>query len=92
MQSIAYGADRRRNGALSNNHCPSHWQAQIYARSGLDLEGSTLAGWVSRSSFHLKPGADRLAEHLKRSSKLFINETRALVLAPGSGKTRTGWL
>ena len=74
------------------DHCPLHRQAQIYARSGLDLHRSTLAGWVGRASFHLKPVADRLAEHLKRSSKLFMDETRAPVLDPGRGRTKTGWL
>ncbi len=74
------------------DHCPLHRQAQVYARSGLDLDRSTLAGWVGRASFHLKPVADRLAEHLKRSSKLFMDETRAPVLDPGRGRTKTGWL
>ena len=35
---------------------------------------------------------DRLAAHLKRSSKLFMDETRAPVLDPGRGRTKTGWL
>ncbi|MCY3754269.1 MAG: IS66 family transposase [Alphaproteobacteria bacterium] len=74
------------------DHCPLHRQAQVYARSGLDLDRSTLAGWVGRASFHLKPVADRLAAHLKRSSKLFMDETRAPVLDPGRGRTKTGWL
>ncbi len=74
------------------DHCPLHRQVQIYARSGLDLDRSTLAGWVGRASFHLKPVADRLAWHLKRSSKLFMDETRAPVLDPGRGRTKTGWL
>ena len=73
-------------------HTPLYRQAQIYARSGLDLDRSTLAGWVGKASFHLKPVADRLAEHLKRSSKLFMDETRAPVLDPGRGRTKTGWL
>ncbi len=73
-------------------HCPLYRQAQIYARSGLDLHRSTLAGWVGKASFHLRPVADRLAAHLKRSSKLFMDETRAPVLDPGRGRTRTGWL
>ena len=70
----------------------SYRQAQIYARSGLELDRSTLAGWVGKASFHLRPVADRLAAHLKRSSKLFMDETRAPVLDPGRGRTRTGWL
>ena len=73
-------------------HTPLYRQAQIYARSGLDLDRSTLAGWVGKASFHLRPVADRLAEHLKRSSKLFMDETRAPVLDPGRGRTKTGWL
>ena len=70
----------------------SYRQAQIYARSGLDLDRSTLAGWVGKAAFHLRPVADRLAEHLKCSSKLFMDETRAPVLDPGRGRTKTGWL
>ena len=74
------------------DHCPLYRQSAIYARSGLDLDRSTLAGWVGKAAFHLRPVADRLARHLKRSSKLFMDETRAPVLDPGRGRTRTGWL
>ena len=74
------------------DHCPLYRQSAIYARSGLDLDRSTLAGWVGKAAFHLRPVADRLAAHLKRSSKLFMDETRAPVLDPGRGRTKTGWL
>lgn len=74
------------------DHCPLHRQAQIYARSGLDVHRSTLAGWVGKASFHLKPVLERLAEHLRQSGKLFMDETRAPVLDPGRGRTKTGWL
>ena len=74
------------------DHTPLYRLAQIYARSGLELDRSTLAGWVGKAAFHLKPVADRLARHLKRSSKLFMDETRAPVLDPGRGRTKTGWL
>ena len=74
------------------DHCPLYRQSRIYARSGLDLHRSTLAGWVGKASFHLRPVVDRLAEHLKQSEKLFMDETRAPVLDPGRGKTKSGWL
>ena len=74
------------------DHCPLYRQAQIYARSGLDLDRSTLAGWVGKASFHLRPVVERLAEHLRQSGKLFMDETRAPVLDPGRGRTKTGWL
>ena len=47
--------------------------------------------WVGKAAFHLEPIADRLAEHLKSSGKLFMDETRAPVLDPGRGKTKTGY-
>lgn len=36
--------------------------------------------------------ADRLAEHLKSSGKLFMDETTAPALDPGRGRTKTGHL
>ena len=35
---------------------------------------------------------DRQAEHLKRSSKLFMDKNTAPVLDPGRGTTKTGYL
>jgi len=74
------------------DHVPLYRQAQAYARSGLDLHRATLADWVGKAAFHLQPVVDRMAEHLKRSSKLFLDETTAPVLDPGRGKTKTGYL
>jgi transposase len=73
------------------DHCPLYRQTGIYARSGVDLDRGTLAGWVGRAAFHLGPVVDRLAAHLKRSSLLFMDETRAPVLDPGTGKTKSGY-
>jgi len=74
------------------DHCPLYRQAQILARSGIHIDRSTLAGWVGKVAFHLGPVVDHLAEHLKRSTKLFMDETTAPVLDPGRGKTKTGFL
>ena len=74
------------------DHCPLYRQAQILARSGIHIDRSTLAGWVGKVAFHLGPVVDRLAKHLKRSTKLFMDETTAPVLDPGRGKTKTGFL
>jgi len=62
------------------------------ARAGLDLHRAVLADWVGKAAFHLEPVVDLLAEHLKRSGKLFMDETTAPVLDPGRGKTKTGYL
>lgn len=74
------------------DHCPLYRQSQILARSGINIHRSTLADWVGVAAFHLRPVVDRLAEHLKTSTKLFMDETTAPVLAPGRGKTKTGYL
>lgn len=74
------------------DHLPLYRQAQIYARSGVELDRSTLAGWVGKASFHLTPVVDRLAWRLKQSDHLFMDETRAPVPDPGRGKTKTGYL
>jgi len=46
---------------------------------------------VSKAAFHLKPVVDRLAERLKRSGKLLMDEKKAPVLDPGRGTTKTGY-
>ena len=74
------------------DHLPLYRQSQILARAGLDLHRAVLADWVGKAAFHLKPVVDRLANHLKRSSKLFKDETTAPVLDPGRGVTKTGYL
>jgi transposase len=67
-------------------------QAQIYARQGVDLDRSTLADWVGRAGFMLRPVHERLLTALKASAKLFADETTAPVLDPGRGRTKTGQL
>lgn len=74
------------------DHCPLYRQSQILARSGIDIHRSTLADWAGVASFHLAPVVDRLAKHLKASTKLFMDETTAPVLDPGRGRTKTGYL
>ena len=75
-----------------SEHLPLYRQAQVFARHGVAVERSTLADWVGRAAFHLAPIVERMAELLKRSSKLFMDETTAPVLDPGRGKTKTGYL
>src|SRR5690349_6485871 len=74
------------------DHLPLYRQAQIYSRQGLDLDRSTLADWVGRAAFLLRPVHERLLARLKESAKLFADETTAPVLDPGRGRTKTGQL
>ena len=75
------------------DHLPLYRQAQIYERQGIQLDRSTLADWVGRAAFHLRPIHERILAHLQaRPTKLFADETTAPVLDPGRGRTKTGQL
>jgi hypothetical protein len=74
------------------DHLPLYRQAQIYARQGIDLDRSTLADWVGRAAFHLRPVHERLLVNIRASTKIFADETTAPVLDPGRGRTKTGQL
>jgi transposase len=74
------------------DHLPLYRQAQIYARQGITLDRSTLADWVGRAAWHLRPVHERLLAQLKTSPRLFADETTAPVLDPGRGQTKTGQL
>jgi transposase len=73
------------------DHLPLYRQAQIYARQGVDLDRSTLAAWVGKAAWELTPIYDALMADLKRSTKLFMDETTAPVLAPRKGKVKKGY-
>jgi transposase len=74
------------------DHLPLYRQAQIYARPGVNLDRSTLSDWVGRAAWWLTPLRNHVLAELKRSPKLFADETTAPVLDPGRGRTKTGQL
>jgi transposase len=74
------------------DHLPLYRQAQILARHGVRIERSTLAQWVGAAAAELEPLYHHLISELKRSPKVFADETRCPVLDPGRGKTKSGYL
>src|SRR4051812_43354468 len=74
------------------DHLPLYRQTQIYAREGINLDRSTLADWVGQAAWHLRPLHARLLTKLKRTARLFADETTAPVLDPGRGRTKIGQL
>ena len=74
------------------DHLPLYRQSQIYARDGVDLDRSTLAGWVGAASELLAPLVDEIKKHVLAASKIHADDTPVPVLAPGNGKTKTGRL
>jgi len=74
------------------DHLPLYRQSQIYARSGVELDRSTLAEWVGGSSELLAPLVEALRRHVLAAGKLHADDIPVPVLAPGLGKTKTGRL
>jgi transposase len=75
-----------------DDHLPLYRQSEIYAREGVILETSTLSGWVGATAATLKPLVDALAADVVASDTLHVDDTPVPVLAPGTGKTKTGRL
>jgi len=74
------------------DHLPLYRQAEIYARDGLDLDRGTLADWMGKAAWLLRPLADRIGSHVMAGTVIHADDTPVPVLAPGNGKTRTGRL
>ena len=78
---------------LVSKYCdslPLYRQSRIYAREGVELERSTLAGWVGKATALLAPLADAVGRHVLAGRAIFADDTPVKVLAPGTGKTATG--
>ena len=74
------------------DHLPLYRRSGIYARDGVELDRSTLADWVGGSAALLRPLVDALGRHVLSGGVLHADDTTVPVLAPGTGKTRTGRL
>jgi transposase len=74
------------------DHTPLYRQSQIFARHGVDLARSTLAGWVGGACWWLEALHERLAKNVFASNHLFADDTPVPVLDPGRGRTKTGRL
>jgi transposase len=74
------------------DHLPLYRQAEIYARDGIDLDRSTLADWVGKAAWLVRPLVDALGREVMSAERVFADDTPVPVLAPGTGKTKTGRL
>lgn len=75
-----------------SDHLPLYRQSEIYAREGVDLDRSTLAGWVGGASRTLEPLVDAVRDYVLDATKIHADDIPVPVLAPGNGKTKTGRL
>jgi transposase len=74
------------------DHLPLYRQSQIYAREGVDLDRAIMAAWVGKMAALASPLVEATADHVMAAEKLHVDDTPVPVLAPGTGKTKTGRL
>ena len=74
------------------DHLPLYRQQQIFSRHGVDLERSTLCGWVSACADLLEPIVVHMTETILKGSKIHTDDTSVSVLDKSLGQTRRGRL
>jgi len=74
------------------DHQPLYRQSEIFAREGIDLDRSTLAGWSGAAHELVTPLVAEVGRHVMAGAKIHADDTPVPVLAPGNGKTKTGRL
>lgn len=74
------------------DHLPLYRQSGIFAREGVEIERSVMAGWVARAAELVAPLVDAIDAHVMKARRLHADDTPVPVLAPGSGRTKTGRL
>jgi transposase len=72
------------------DHVPLYRQSGIYRRTGIELDRSTLAGWVAQSARLLSPLARAIGRYVLSAEKVHGDDTPVPVLDPGRGRTKTG--
>mgnify|MGYP003122066253 CR=1 FL=1 len=73
------------------DHSPLYRQSQIYAREGIDLDRSTLADWVGKSTALLEPLADAIGRHVRGGQAIFADDTPIKMQAKGKCATARVW-
>lgn len=74
------------------DHLPLYRQSRIYAREGVDIERSTMVGWVDQGDELVAPLAAALGRYTLAGDKVHADDTPVPVLDPGRGRTKTGRL
>ena len=74
------------------DHLPLYRQSQIYARAGLELDRAAMAERVGLLAKLIEPLLEALGDYVMGADKLHADDTPIPVLAPGTGKTKTGRL
>ena len=67
---------------------PLYRLSGILAREGVEIERQTLADWVGRGAWWLRPLAEAIGTYAMGQGVIWTDDTPIRVLAPGRGRTR----
>ena len=73
-------------------HLPLYRQVQILLGQGVILDRATLAFWVRRAAWWLRPLYEKLLGHIRSQPCILCDETPLPRLDPGRGRTKIGQL
>ncbi len=73
------------------DHCPLYRQSQIYAREGIDLNRSTLSGWMGQSTALLERLADAIGQYVRNGQAIFADDTTIKMQAKRKCTTARMW-
>ncbi len=73
-------------------HLPLYRQVQILLGQGVVLDRATLAFWVRRAAWWLRPLYEKLLGHIRSQPCILCDETPLPRLDPGRGRTKIGQL
>ena len=71
---------------------PIYRQSEMMTRTQIYISRQTLSSYVLKIGQALKPLYDLLEEGIKQSGNIFVDETPVDILAPGSRKTKQGYM
>jgi transposase len=74
------------------DHIPLYRQSGMYARDGVHIDRSTMAGWVDQGDELLDPLVAALGRYALAGAKVHADDTPVGVLDPGRGRTKIGRL
>ncbi|MCL2649045.1 MAG: IS66 family transposase [Phycisphaerales bacterium] len=73
--------------------CPLYRQHKIYNRMGVYISRQTMANWMMAVGRALQPLVDLLLERIRKSEKVFADETQLKAFGPGKhGELENGYL
>ena len=72
------------------DHVPLYRQAEIDARAGVEIDRSQRAEWLGHMAWLLSPLVELIAAQVMAGRVIHADDTPVDVLAPGTGKTKTG--